>query len=107
MELLEHRLDSLARHSHQIAEFRLEAQRNFRGTAFVTCMTKEAKLQVEKKVVEVLGSQFGNYTSVSKLSQDDHDWLVSIGIDPDNKLSEEVVGSGANADWPSGRGVFI
>ena len=69
-------------------------------------MTKEAKLQVERKVVEVLGSLYGNYTQVQKLSDSDRDWLSSLGLDPDNK-NEEFQAGGINDDWPVGRGVFI
>jgi len=69
-------------------------------------MTKEARLQVERKVVEVLGDLFGNYYQISKLNNTEKEWLNSIGIDPDNKNKDHDAG-GVNDDWPVGRGVFI
>jgi hypothetical protein len=42
-----------------IDDFRFELSRNFRGTPFTPLMTKEAKLKVERKVVEVLGQLYG------------------------------------------------
>lgn len=51
----------------KLLDFKLEAGRNFRGTPFTPLMTKESKLQVERKVVEVLGSLVGEYTQVHKL----------------------------------------
>lgn len=69
-------------------------------------MTKEARLQVERKVVEVLGDLFGNYYQISKLDNSEKEWLDSIGIDPDNKNKDHDAG-GVNDDWPVGRGIFI
>jgi hypothetical protein len=45
-----------------ISNFKLTARRNFRGTAFTPLMNRETKLQVERKVVEVLGELYGQYT---------------------------------------------
>ena len=45
----------------KITDFRIEASRNFKNTPFTPLMTKESKLQVERKVVEMLGSLYGNY----------------------------------------------
>lgn len=69
-------------------------------------MTKEARLQVERKVVEVLGDLFGKYNQVNKIDEKDTEWLESIGIDPLNK-SEDLEAGGINDDWPVGRGIFI
>lgn len=80
--------------------------RNFARTPFAPLMTREAKLQVERKVVEVLGDLYGTYTQINKLSDKDIEWLQSVGIDPHNK-DEELKAAGVNDDWPVGRGVFI
>jgi protein-arginine kinase len=79
----------------------------FRGTPFTPLLTKEAKLQVERKVVEVLGDLYGSYTQLQKLSDNDCDWMrAAIGIDP-KTTSKEHDAAGINDDWPVGRGVFI
>ena len=46
----------------KVSDYQLDIKRNFRGTPFSPLMTKEAKLQVERKVVEVLGDLYGTYT---------------------------------------------
>ncbi len=69
-------------------------------------MTKEARLQVERNVVEVLGDLFGNYYQISKINNQEKELLESIGIDPDNKNREHDAG-GINDDWPvRSRGVY-
>jgi hypothetical protein len=69
-------------------------------------MTKEAKLQIERKVVEVLGDLYGSYTQINKLTEKDTIWLKEIGIDI-LKTDSELTAAGINDDWPVGRGVFI
>lgn len=54
-------LGKLRENSDSVSEFRLEARRNFKSTPFAPLMTREAKLQVEKKVVDVLGELYGQY----------------------------------------------
>jgi len=44
-------------------------------------MTREAKLQIERKVVEVLGDLYGSYNQVHKISEKDKEWLKTTGID--------------------------
>ena len=68
-------------------------------------MPKEAKLQVEKKVIEVIGELFGQYTAINKLEPVDSDWLKSIDIPLKRNPIHDV--SGINDDYPVGRGVFI
>jgi hypothetical protein len=46
----------------KIKHFKISTRRNFKGTPFAPLMTKESKLQVERKVVEVLGELYGQYT---------------------------------------------
>jgi len=69
-------------------------------------MTKEAKLQVERKTVEILGDLFGNYKQVKNLDDKEKDWLKTVGVDVTNR-SKELDEGGVNEDWPMGRGVFI
>lgn len=105
-DLIEVRLAEMQEQLDHVTNFRFEAQRNFKGTPFSPLMTKEAKLQVEKRVVEALGSLYGSYYQVQRLSESDTEWLSSIGIDPQNK-NEEFDAAGINDDWPVGRGIFI
>lgn len=58
----------------------MEYRRNFRGMPFSPLMTREAKLQVERKVVEVLGELYGKYNMLNKVEEDDVLWLKQIGI---------------------------
>ena len=69
-------------------------------------MTKEAKLQVERKAVEVLGDLYGTYTQIQKLDDKDVKWLQSVGVDAKNRNPEHDA-AGINDDWPVGRGIFI
>lgn len=91
----------------KVSDFKIEVNRNFRSTPFSPLMTKEAKLQVERKVVEVLGDLYGSYTQVKNLKDEDCDWIKkTIGFDPKTTNKEHDAG-GINEDWPVGRGVFI
>ena len=70
-------------------------------------MTRESKLQVERKVVEVLGDLYGSYHQLPKLSEENVEWLKErVGIDPHHKTAEHDAG-GLNDDFPVGRGIFI
>mmetsp|Transcript_37866 Transcript_37866/g.27880 ORF Transcript_37866/g.27880 Transcript_37866/m.27880 type:complete len:91 (+) Transcript_37866:626-898(+) len=68
-------------------------------------MTKESKLQVEKKVVEVLGELYGQYTTLPRLEEDQRLWLSQVGIPLERDPLHDA--GGLNDDWPLGRGVFI
>lgn len=68
-------------------------------------MTREAKLQVERKVVEVLGELYGTYVAVSRLEDLDRQWLASVGVPVTREAEHDA--AGINDDWPLGRGVFI
>lgn len=80
-------------------------KRNFRQYAFAPIGNREAKLQVEKKVVEVLGELYGNYHPILQVEQNDLDWLNSIGIDIGRQKNHDLCG--LNDDYPVGRGIFI
>lgn len=88
-----------------MAHFKLSVRRNFRGTAFSPLMTRETKLQVERKIVEVLGELYGQYVHVSRLEEADRQWLSSVGVSVER--DQEHDSAGMNDDWPMGRGVFI
>jgi len=60
--LVEEQIKNMEACMKKISSFKLEARRNFKGTPFTPLMTQEAKLQVERKVIEVLGSLYGNYS---------------------------------------------
>lgn len=62
MENFNAKLNELQDTLQKINHFRLIAKRNFKGTPFTPLMTRESKLQVERKVVEVLGEVYGQYT---------------------------------------------
>ena len=70
-------------------------------------MTKEAKLKIERKVVEVLGDLYGSYIQINKLSDDDKEWLKSSGVVDVDVQDPDLAASGVYDDWPVGRGVFI
>lgn len=44
---------------------KISLKRNFRGMPFTPLITRQSKLQIEKKVVEVVGELYGSYTPVS------------------------------------------
>ena len=85
--------------------FKVTVRRNFKGTPFTPLMTREAKLQIERKVVEVLGELYGQYTQLSRLEDKDRVWLKQVGISIDRDPEHDA--AGINDDWPIGRGVFI
>ncbi len=69
-------------------------------------MQKEAKTQVERKVVDILGGLYGKFTRLSDLEESDKEWLRdAAGISTER--APEIDAAGINDDWPIGRGVFI
>lgn len=91
--------------TERMEKLRFEVRRNFRGMPFTPLMTKETKLQVERRVVEVLGELCGRYCPVGKIAESDKDWLFRIGVNVGR--SELHDAAGLNEDYPIGRGVFI
>jgi hypothetical protein len=59
---LKEKLDEINKQGLKCSKFKITLRRNFRGMPFSPLMTKEAKLQIERKVVEVLGELYGKYT---------------------------------------------
>eukprot|EP00347_Sterkiella_histriomuscorum_P011380 403372676 len=89
----------------KIKHFKISARRNFKGTPFSPLMTREAKLQVERKIVEVLGELYGQYTQLARLDEKEKSWMTSQGISVERDPEHDA--AGINDDWPTGRGVFI
>lgn len=68
-------------------------------------MTREAKLQIERKVVEVLGELYGKYSQLQHLTESEiSDLLNSRGIDLRRQRLHDA--AGINDDYPVGRGIF-
>ena len=80
-------------------------RRNFRGMPFSPLMTREAKLQIERRVVEVLGELCGHYYQVSRIEDKEKSWLANIGVAVERTALHDA--AGINDDYPVGRGVFI
>ena len=72
---------------------------------FTPLMTKEAKLQIERRVVEVLGELCGQYHQVARLEEQQKKILKKFDIDVERSRLHDS--AGINDDYPVGRGVFI
>ncbi len=68
-------LTSVESLEHKLKNVKLVARRNFKDTQFAPLMQKEVKLQVERKVVEILGGLYGNFTRIENLEESDKEWL--------------------------------
>ena len=56
-------------------------------------------------MVEVLGELCGQYHQVSRIEDDEKQWLKQIGVDVERTQLHDA--AGINDDYPVGRGVFI
>jgi len=101
----EQRLSEMKHIMQKAENLQIKLRRNFRGMPFSPLMTKEAKLQIERKVVEVLGELYGQYHQVARIEEKEKGWLKSIGV-PVKRTSLHDA-AGINDDYPVGRGVFI
>jgi creatine kinase/arginine kinase len=84
---------------------RLVLKRNFRGMPFLPHMSKDHKLQVERKVIELVGELYGQYKPLSALSDEEKEWYYTqhgIDLEADPLLTA----AGINDDYPLGRGIF-
>ena len=88
-----------------MSAIKVSARRNFKDYPFTPMMNTQSKFQVEKKIIDILGEVYGDYTQLSKISDETKAWLEFIGIDISRKKSHDS--AGINDDWPKGRGVFI
>ena len=105
VDLFQESLTKLHETSEKLKSFKFSARRNFKGTPFSVLMTRESKLQVERKVVEVLGELYGQYTQFNRLEEKEKVWLTSIGASLEKQPEHDA--AGINDDFPIGRGVFI
>ena len=55
------KLDEISAMGENVQDMQISMRRNFRGMPFSPLMTREAKLQIERRVVEVLGELCGSY----------------------------------------------
>ena len=83
----------------------ISMRRNFRGMPFSPLTTREAKLQIERRVVEVLGELCGKYHQVSRIEEKQSAWLKKLGVTVERTAVHDA--AGINDDYPVGRGVFI
>lgn len=72
---------------------------------FSPLMTREAKLQIERKVVEVLGELYGKYQQLQHLTESD---IASLESSKQINLRRQKLhdAAGINDDYPVGRGIF-
>jgi hypothetical protein len=89
----------------QMESIQIKLRRNFVSQPFLPLMSLENKLQVERKVIEVIGELYGNYKAINMIEPADSDWLKSIEISLERDALLDA--GGANDDHPVGRGVFI
>ena len=99
------KLEEVGRVAEKIKDMQISIRRNFRGMPFSPLMTREAKLQIERRVVEVLGELCGQYHQVSRIEEREKTWLANIGIKVERTALQDA--AGINDDYPVGRGVFI
>lgn len=67
LQSLEGKIQGMEEEIALIDSIAVRLKRNFRGMPFTPLMTRETKLQVEKKVVEVVGELYGKYYPVKLL----------------------------------------
>ena len=98
-------LDPLGKY---IRSTRIGLVRNFKGYGLAPALTREERVEVEEKVVKVLnsltGDLAGTYYPLSGMDE-----ATSRHLAQDNMSFERdsfLDGTGANRDWPVGRGIF-
>ena len=73
----EKKLEEIGKLQEKLDDVQIHIRRNFRGMPFTPLMTKEAKLQIERRVVEVLGELCGKYHQVAKIDEREKEWLYT------------------------------
>lgn len=105
MASLKAKIDDLNKQHRNCESLKFRLHRNFRGMPFTPLMTKEAKLQIERKVVEVLGELYGKYQQLQHLTAEELDTIhTRKGIDLKRLPIHDA--AGINDDYPVGRGIF-
>jgi protein-arginine kinase len=92
-----------------IVSTRVRIGRNLKGFPFAPAISREQRLEVERRVVEALstltGDLAGTYYPLSGMSEEVRAQLVQ-----DHFLFKQgdrfLESAGANRDWPEGRGIF-
>lgn len=102
---IQDKLAVMSQDLQKMKKLSMSFRRNFRGMPFTPLMTKEHKLQVERKVVEVVGELYGSYSPLSQLTEKQRNLLFKNNVDIErNKVHDAA---GINDDYPAGRGVFF
>lgn len=99
------KLEQIDGAAEKVDGMQISMRRNFRGMPFSPLMTREAKLQIERRVVEVLGELCGQYHQISRIEDKQKEFLAKIGVDVERTALHDA--AGINDDFPVGRGVFI
>ena len=99
------KLEQNSKAAESVQDMQISMRRNFRGMPFSPLMTREAKLQIERRVVEVLGELCGQYHQVSRIEENQKAFLAEIGVSVERTALHDA--AGINDDYPVGRGVFI
>ncbi|XP_031557180.1 arginine kinase-like [Actinia tenebrosa] len=92
-----------------IRSTRIRVARNLKGYALTPAVSKEARIEIEKKVTGVLnsltGDLSGTYYPLQGMSEDVREQLVQ-----DHFLFKKgdrfLEAAGVNKEWPEGRGIF-
>lgn len=88
---------------------RIRVGRNLKGLPFAPFQTKESRLEVMNKVVDALNTLEGDFKG-SFYPLEGMKPEVQAALIADHFLFKEgdrfLAAAGANADWPSGRGIF-
>ena len=105
LEQFEKKLDEIGKLQEQLDDVQIQIRRNFRGMPFTPLMTKESKLQIERRVIEVLGELCGKYHTVAKIDEREKEWLYTQGINIERQHLHDA--AGINDNYPVGTGVFI
>lgn len=92
-----------------ILSTRIRVGRNLAGYPFAPAISRDARLKVEKKIVDALstltGDMKGTYHPLSGMDKVTQEQLIA-----DHFLFKEgdrfLASAGANRDWPEGRGIF-
>lgn len=92
-----------------IVSTRIRVGRNLKGFPFAPGITREQRLEVERRVVDALstltGDLAGTYYPLAGMSEE-----VRQKLQDDHFLFKQgdrfLASAGANRDWPEGRGIF-
>lgn len=94
----------------RIVSTRIRVGRTFEGFAMVTQITKDARLEMEKKVQTCLesvkGEHKGTYYKLSEMSDATKKQLVMDHFMFNDKEDHYLEVAGAYRDWPAGRGIY-